>query len=83
MHREFVDAETGDAVEAKQQVKGYQTDAGDYIPFEPEEIEKAVPEADKMLEVEAFVPCHEVDDVYLTGRITWHLPRPPAPMRSR
>jgi DNA end-binding protein Ku len=64
VHREFVDAETGKPVEAKQQVKGYETGAGDYIPFEPEEIEKAVPEADKTLDVEAFVPCDQVDDVY-------------------
>jgi DNA end-binding protein Ku len=62
VHREFVDAETGKAVEAKEQVKGYETGTGDYIPFEPEEIEKAVPEADKTLDVEAFVPCDQVDD---------------------
>ena len=64
VHREFVDAETGKPVEAKEQVKGYETGAGDYIAFEPEEIAKAVPEADKTLEVEAFVPCDQVDDVY-------------------
>jgi DNA end-binding protein Ku len=64
VHREFVDAETGEVVEAKEQVKGYETGAGDYIPFEPEEIERAVPEADKTLNVEAFVPCDQVDDVY-------------------
>ena len=64
MHREYVDAETGERVEAKDQVKGYEIGAGDYIAFEPEEIAKAVPEADKTLEVQAFVPCNEVDDVY-------------------
>ena len=64
VHREFVDAETGERVEAKEQVKGYETGPGDYIAFEPEEIAKAVPEADKTLEVEAFVPCGQVDDVY-------------------
>jgi DNA end-binding protein Ku len=64
VHREFVDAEIGEAVEAKERVKGYDTGAGDYIPFEPEEIEKAVREADKTLDVEAFVPCDQVDDVY-------------------
>src|SRR3954451_14012889 len=50
VHREFVDAETGKRVETKDQVKGYDTGAGDYIPFEPEEIAQAVPEADKTLE---------------------------------
>jgi DNA end-binding protein Ku len=64
VRREFVDAETGKRVEAKDQVKGYETGAGDYIPFEPEEIAEAVPEADKTLEVQAFVPCDQVDDVY-------------------
>ena len=33
-------------------------------PFEPEEIEKAVPEADKTLDVEAFVPCDQGDVIY-------------------
>jgi DNA end-binding protein Ku len=64
MHREFVDSETGKPVEAKDQVKGYETGAGDYIAFEPEEIAKAVPEADKTLDVQAFVPCDQLDDVY-------------------
>jgi DNA end-binding protein Ku len=64
VHREFVDAETGEPVGPKEQVKGYDTGAGDYIAFEPEEIAKAVPEVDKTLEVETFVPCTEVDDVY-------------------
>lgn len=64
VHREFVDSETGKPVEAKDQVKGYETGAGDYIAFEPEEIAKAVPEADKTLDVQAFVPCDQVDDVY-------------------
>jgi hypothetical protein len=41
-----------------------ETGAGDYIPFEPDEIAKAVPEADKTLDVQAFVPCDQVDDVY-------------------
>jgi DNA end-binding protein Ku len=64
VHREFVDAETGDRVEAKELVKGYETGPGEYIPFEPKEIAKAVPEADKTFDVEAFVPCDQVDDVY-------------------
>jgi DNA end-binding protein Ku len=64
VHREYVDAETGERVDAKDQVKGYETGAGDYIAFEPEEIAKAVPEADKTLDVQVFLPCDQVDDVY-------------------
>lgn len=55
---------TGKPVSTQDQVKGYQTDAGDHITFGSEEIAKAVPEADKNLDVEAFVPCGQVDDVY-------------------
>src|SRR5215204_2647733 len=61
VHREFVDAETGKAVEKQDEVNGCETGAGDYIAFEPEEIAKAVPEADKTLDTAAFVPCDQVD----------------------
>jgi DNA end-binding protein Ku len=64
VHREFVDADTGKPVEAKEQLKGYETGAGDYIAFEPEEIERAVPDADKTLDVQSFVPGDQVDDTY-------------------
>lgn len=64
VHREFVDVETGKLVDAKSQIKGYETGAGSYIAFEPEEIAKTVPEADKTLDNEAFVPCAQVDNVY-------------------
>jgi DNA end-binding protein Ku len=64
VHREFVDSETGKPVAAKEQVKGYETGAGDYVAFEPEEIAKVVPDADKILDVEAFVSCRQVDDAY-------------------
>jgi DNA end-binding protein Ku len=64
VHREFVDSETGKPVEAKDQVKGYETGQGDYITFEPDEIAEAVPDSDKTLDVQAFVPCGQVDDIY-------------------
>lgn len=63
VHRQFIDEKTGKPVPAEHEVKGYETDAGDYITFESEEIAKAVPE-DKTLDVQAFVPCDQVDDVY-------------------
>ena len=37
---------------------------GDYVVLEPEEVAAAVPESDKTLKIEAFVPCDEIDDVY-------------------
>lgn len=62
--REFVDSETGDPVERDDQVKGYEIENGQYIILEPDEVAAAVPDSDKTLEVDAFIPCDEIDDVY-------------------
>ncbi|KAB0266152.1 Ku protein [Microvirga brassicacearum] len=62
--RQFVDPETGDAVPADQQVKGYEIAKGEYVVLEPEEVAAAIPESDKTLDVEAFVDCREIDDIY-------------------
>jgi DNA end-binding protein Ku len=64
VRREFIDGETGDPVERDDQVKGYEIENGDYIVLEPDEVAAAVPESDKTLKIEAFVPCDEIDDVY-------------------
>jgi DNA end-binding protein Ku len=65
VHRQFFDDETGDAVAADQQVKGYARAPDDYIMIEPDEIAAAIPEADKVLAVQAFTRLDEIDDVYL------------------
>ncbi len=62
--REFVDSETGDPVERDDQVKGYEIENGQYIILEPDEVAAAVPDSDKTLKIDAFVPCNEIDDVY-------------------
>jgi DNA end-binding protein Ku len=64
VHREFVDSETGELVERDEQVKGYEVENGEYVVLEPEEVASAVPDSDKTLKIEAFVPCNEIDDVY-------------------
>jgi DNA end-binding protein Ku len=64
VRRGFVDSETGDVVERDDQVKGYEIDSGQYIVLEPEEVAAAVPNSDKTLRITAFIPCHEIDDVY-------------------
>lgn len=64
LHREFVDSETGKVVEREDQVKGYEAGENDYIALDPEEIAAAVPESDKTLEIDAFIPCDEIDDLY-------------------
>ncbi|MGE0232525.1 MAG: Ku protein [Flavobacteriaceae bacterium] len=64
LHRQFVDEETGEPVDKDDQVKGFETDKEDFILLEPEEIEAAVPESDKTLDVEAFIACGDVETVY-------------------
>ncbi|MCX5477688.1 Ku protein [Kaistia geumhonensis] len=64
IERHFVDSETGEPVDRDDQVKGYDT-GGDPIVFEPEEIAAAMPESDKTIAVDAFIPCAEIDDIYL------------------
>lgn len=64
VHREFVDSETGKSVEREDQVKGYETSPGEHIVLTAEEVAAAVPDSDKVMSVEAFLPCGEVDDVY-------------------
>ncbi len=64
VHREFVDAETGKPVPREDQVKGYALAEGEHVVLDPDEIAAAVPDSDKMLAVEAFLPCGEIDDVY-------------------
>jgi DNA end-binding protein Ku len=64
LKREFIDSDTEEVVERDQQVKGFDTGNGDYIMIDPEEIAAVVPDSDKMLEAEAFIPCGDVDDVY-------------------
>jgi len=64
LKREFVDSETEEVVDREQQVKGFETGNGDYIIIDPEEVAAVVPDSDKMLEAEAFIPCDQIDDVY-------------------
>ena len=62
--RQYVDAVTGEPVEAEDQVKGYEVGKGEYVVLEPEEVAAAAPENDKRLTVSAFVDWAEIDDVY-------------------
>lgn len=64
VRREFVDGDTGDVVERDDQVKGYEIDDGRYVILEPEEVAAAIPDSDKTLTIEAFIPCPQIDNVY-------------------
>jgi DNA end-binding protein Ku len=62
--REFIDSETGEPVEREDQVKGYEVENGQYVVLESEEVAAAVPESNKTLNIEAFIPCSQIDTTY-------------------
>ena len=64
VRREYVDSVTGDPVGREDQVKRYEVENGDYVVLEPQEVAAAIPDSDKTLKIEAFVPLDEIDDVY-------------------
>jgi len=64
VHRRYVDADTGKAVERDAQVKGYEIEPGRYLKVSDEELKAAVPESDKRLAVRAFVRCADIDKTY-------------------
>jgi len=64
VNRVFIDSETEDPVPKEQQTKGFEIENGQYIVIDPEEVAATIPESNKTLEIEAFIPCSEVDDVY-------------------
>src|SRR5688572_31994785 len=61
VRRQFFDEETEQAVPKENQVKGYEISQGQYVILEPKEIEEAIPESDKTIRIEAFLPSAEVD----------------------
>ncbi|MFC5755629.1 Ku protein [Rhizobium sp. GCM10022189] len=64
VNRIFIDSETGDPVPKELQTKGFEIDNGQYIIIDPEEVTATIPENNKTLEIDAFIPCADVDDVY-------------------
>ena len=63
--RQFVDPETGEPVEADEQVKGYPIGKGSYVYVEEEEIDALKLESTHTIDIESFVPRSEVDERYL------------------
>lgn len=64
VNRVFVDGETEEPVPKEQQTKGFEIENGQYIVIDPDEVAATIPELNKTLEIEAFIPCSDVDDVY-------------------
>ena len=64
VHREYFNEETGAAVDGDHQLKGYETATDRYVVLDPDEIAQTVPDSDKTLTIEAFIPCADVHTVY-------------------
>lgn len=65
IRNEVVDAETGDPVEEEDRVKGYKAEGGKYILMEEEELDRVALESTHTIDIEAFIPRAEVDEIYL------------------
>ncbi|MBW6425721.1 Ku protein [Rhizobium sp. XQZ8] len=64
VNRVFIDSGTEELVEKEQQTKGFEIETGQYIIIDPDEVAATIPDSNKTLEIEAFIPCSDVDDVY-------------------
>jgi DNA end-binding protein Ku len=64
VNRVFIDSETEEPVRKEAQTKGFEIENGRYIVIDPEEVAATIPETNKTLEIEAFIPCSDADDVY-------------------
>jgi DNA end-binding protein Ku len=60
-----VDSETGEDVPEEDRVKGYKTADGSYVLLDDEELDEVALESTHTIEIEAFVPRKEVDEIYL------------------
>ncbi len=65
VRRQYVDEDTGKPVDKDALVKGYDQPDGRTVILEAEEIREAVPDSDKRLELSAFLPCSDIDTLYL------------------
>ena len=60
-----VDADTGEEVESRDIIKGYQLDKDRYLEVTKDELENIALESSRTIEIDEFVPRSEIDDLYL------------------
>ncbi len=60
-----VDAESGEEVDAADIVKGYPVGSGEYLEVQPEELEAIALDSKRVIDIDAFVPKKEIDELYL------------------
>jgi len=62
---DVVDAETGEEVPQENRVKGYKVDKDSYVLLEEDELDEVALESTHTIDIEAFVPRKDVDELYL------------------
>ena len=65
LKQQMLDSVTEEPVDPSDRVKGYQVSKGQYVMVEDEDLEALKIESTKLIEIEAFVPEAEVDQIYL------------------
>jgi DNA end-binding protein Ku len=65
-----VDEGTGEEVPADQIINGYEVGKREYIEITDEELEAIALESTRTIEIDEFVPCKEIDELYNFVRTT-------------
>ena len=65
VRRQFVDEQTGDAVEGEDQIKGYEIAKGEFIQVEDDELKSIQIESNHTIDIERFVPRDDVGWIWL------------------
>ncbi len=60
-----IDAETGEDVPEEDRIKGFKAADGSYVLLEPEELDEVALESTHTIDIEAFVPRKDIDEIYL------------------
>jgi DNA end-binding protein Ku len=60
----YIDEATGKTVDSEDQVKGYETDKGEFLLLEPDEIKALKLQTEHTLDIDGFVDKASVDPVY-------------------
>jgi DNA end-binding protein Ku len=61
------DPSTGEEVEKEEVVKGYEYQHGQFVTFTAEELKALDVESSKIIDLEKFIPCGELDPVYFNS----------------
>jgi len=65
LKQQMVDSETGDVVEGDDKGRGYELKKGHYVEIEKQELEAVQVESTHTIDIDSFVPRHEIDNRYL------------------